>query len=73
MSSCLKIGAQFEVVVNLSVKHDPDVLFFIRKWLVTRLYVDDAQPAHRQADVVFDVITLVVGATMRNAAIHRRQ
>jgi hypothetical protein len=40
---------------------------------VSTLYIDDAEPAHRKADVFFNEESLIVGAAMHNAAIHARQ
>jgi hypothetical protein len=70
---CFEIGAQVGVVVDLTVVNDPNVLVFVGKGLVAGLDVDDAQSPHRQANILFDKIALVVGTAMQDSAIHRRQ
>jgi hypothetical protein len=47
----LELATQLDVVVDLSVEHDPDRAVFIRHRLGATLEVDDAQPPVTQDDV----------------------
>ena len=64
MPSCRKLLAQASVVVDLAVEDDPDRLVFVGDRLVPALQVDDAEPAHADADVPVHVLAVVVGSTM---------
>jgi hypothetical protein len=68
-----EIGAQGGIVIDLPVVNDPNVAGFVGKRLVASFDVDDAQSPHRQTDILFDKIALVVGTAMQDSAIHRRQ
>ena len=68
-----QFGAQFCVVVDFAVENDPDILIFVGRAAGVRLDVDDAQPAHGQANILFDEETFIIGPAMDDAAVHARQ
>src|SRR5712671_353987 len=66
----LETGAQLSVVVDFAVVDNPDVLVFIGKRLVAGLHVNNAQPPHRQTDILLDKKTFIVGAPVHDALVH---
>src|SRR6185437_2035197 len=73
MSSGFEIRAQLLMVVNFTVKDDPNVFVFIGEGLMPGLEVDDAKPAHGEADASFDEEPAIVRATMNDLIIHGSQ
>jgi len=65
-----QVFSQLGVVVDLAVENDPDIAILVGNRLMAALDVDDAQAAHGKADVFFDEEALIVGAAMRDAAVH---
>ena len=70
MAACLQIFSQFGMVIDLAVENNPDIAILIRQRLMAALYVNDAQPAHGEADILFDEESLVVRPAMDDAAVH---
>ena len=50
MTGGLELGAEFAVVVNLAVEHEPDRAIFVVDRLLPRGQVDDAQPPHPETN-----------------------
>src|SRR5689334_8181751 len=70
MAPTLEVLAEFLVVVNLAVINDPDISRFVGKWLMSAPHVDDAEPAHGQADVSLEISSGVIRAAMHHLLIH---
>src|SRR5882762_6199061 len=66
----LQILAEFPMIVEFAVVNDPDVLFFVCNRLMPRPYIDNAETAHGQPDVLFHVETVVVRTPMNNTLVH---
>src|SRR5215469_10682144 len=45
----------------------------VRNRLMPGLHIDDAEAAHREADILLDEETFIVGPAMRDAAVHARK
>ena len=73
MTLGFKLRAQFCVIVNFTVKDDPEALVFIGNRLMSGLNVDDAEPPHREAHIAFNEKTFVVRSSMHNLAVHARE
>ena len=61
------------MVVNLAIKDDPDIAVLVGQRLVTGLHINDAEPAHSKADVLFNEEPFIVGTAMDDAAVHARE
>ena len=61
------------MVIDLAVEDDPDILVLVGQRLMAALDVNDAQPPHGQADILFDEEAFVVGPAMRDPAVHAGQ
>ena len=55
MAGLFEFLAQLGEIVNFAVEHHPDGFVFIVDGLVAAGQVDDAEPAHAQADVVLHI------------------
>ena len=58
------------MIVDLAVKDQRDRIILIRDRLMTRLHINDAQPAHGHADIGRMKETGVIGPPMNNLAVH---
>ncbi len=65
--------AQGEMVVDLAIKHDPQRAVFVRNRLMPARHIDNAEPAHADADRSVRIKALVVGPAMGNDAAHFAQ
>src|SRR5208282_849060 len=64
---------QFLVVINLSIKDNPNCTVFVGEGLVAGVEVDDREPTKAQADRPRHVVSLVVGTAMIDCVCHRLQ
>src|SRR6188508_1825007 len=62
--------AQFGVVINLTVEHNPNRLVFVMNRLVTGRQVNDRQPTHAERDAGHESPSLVVRAAVANRLAH---
>jgi len=65
--------AELGVVVNLTVKDDPDRPILIGERLMAALDVDDAEAAHSQAGAIGYQGSSIVGSTMQDPVVHFEQ
>ena len=63
--------AQLLIVVDFSVKNNPDRAVFIGKRLVTALEIDDGEPTEAECDWTGYVVPLVIRAAVRDRVRHR--
>ena len=70
MAALLELGAQLEVVVDLTVEHDPDGAILVVNGLMAACQIDDAQAPHAQADARLDMNPFVVRPTMPDHVAH---
>src|SRR5689334_22895081 len=66
-----QVAPQFEIVVNLAVKSDPERAILVRQRLMASLQVDDRQTPVAEPDGPIEKEPFVVRATMRNGSGHR--
>ena len=70
MSASFQAFAQLLMVIEFAVVDDPDVVLFVADGLVAGLDVNDAQPAHGEADASFDEETIIVRSAMNDLLVH---
>jgi hypothetical protein len=70
MAPFFQLLTEFQMIVDLTVEDKCDRIILIRDRLMTRLYVDDAQPAHCHADIVRKKEASVIGTPMNDLAVH---
>src|SRR5512133_3692530 len=58
------------MIIDLAIEHDPKRLIFIADRLMSGSQVDDAEPAHADADWTLGVNTIVVRSTMCHHVAH---
>ena len=73
MASGLQVPAQLLVIVDFPIEDDPNTFVFIVDRLMTGLNVDDAEPAHRQADICFGENSVVIRPAVDNLLVHSQQ
>ena len=73
MPAVFEIGAQFDVVEDLSVKGNPDAAVFVAQGLAAGAQIDDRQTAVAEADAGRFVIAFRVGPPMRQRTRHASQ
>jgi len=61
------------MVIDFSIENDPEIFVLVRKWLMTCLNVDNAEPTHSESNLSFNKKPLVIGASMHDTAIHDRE
>ena len=66
-----QVRAQLAIVVDLAVEDDDLGAVLVRDRLAPSFQVDDAQPAHAEADLPRDEKSFVVGPTVANGPAHR--
>jgi hypothetical protein len=66
----LEIPPDLWVVVNLSVKNDPDRAVLVRNRLMAREEIDHLEPSHAQSDITLDEETFVIGSAMNQSPTH---
>src|SRR5712664_3384783 len=71
MTAFLQLLAQFLVVVNFTVVNEPYRAIFVRDGFLPRLLADDAETAHRQANVLGNVKSVFVRTSMNDLPVHR--
>jgi len=73
MPAAVEIGAQFDVVEDLSVEGNPDAAVFVAQGLAAGAQIDDRQTAVAEADAGRLVIAFGVGPPMRQRTRHTSQ
>ena len=73
MPAPVEFSAQCAVIVDLAIEDDLQRAIFVGQRLVAAVNIDDFQPAHRQADIAFDEIAVVVRPAMAQPVVHGRQ
>jgi hypothetical protein len=68
-----QLFAKFAIVINLAVENDPGRAIGIVDRLMAAFEIDNRQPAHRQADSLAEIESIVIGSTMTNRIIHPRE
>jgi hypothetical protein len=61
------------MVIDFAVEDDPKALVLVRDWLMAGLYIDDAEPPHGKTNIPLHEKPIVIGAAMRDLAIHGRE
>jgi hypothetical protein len=70
VATSFEFGSQLGKVINLAIEDRPYRLVFVVNGLLTAGYVDDAEPAHAQADRSTNVKTLVVRSAVNDGLAH---
>ena len=73
VTAIFQINSQLSMVVDLAVEDNPDIRVFIRNRLMPSLEIDDAQPAHGQANIPFHKETIVIRSPMHDLLVHPGQ
>src|SRR5206468_1446476 len=68
-----ELAAELREVVDFAIENDPHRRLAVRHRLMSARQVDDRQPAEAEADRSVDMVSLVVGATVHERAIHPPQ
>src|SRR5262245_16751980 len=63
--------AQFLVVIDLAVEHNPGRSVLVADLLLTAPDIDDAQPTHTQSDTGAEVNTFFIGPAVHQHLAHR--
>src|SRR5215469_2374761 len=71
MSLRLQLLTQITIVVNFTVKHDPNRLVLIRDRLLARLQIDDAQSPHPDSHLTLNAVTKVIRSSVDECVAHR--
>ena len=71
MALCNEPLAKLFVVVDFTVKNNPNRTVFIRDWLMSRCQVDNAEPPHTDRARAFNMKSLVIGTAVSNDVAHR--
>jgi hypothetical protein len=69
----LQVLAYFLVIVDFAVEDNPQALVFIGDRLMTRLNINDAQPAHCQPNVLLHKESIVIWSTVGYLVVHGHQ
>jgi hypothetical protein len=70
MASRHQFGSQLAIVVDLTVRYQPDGLVFIRQRLSTRSRINDCKTSVRECDRAFQVDVAAIGAAVFEPRIH---
>src|SRR6266567_6102718 len=70
MATVLQILPQLLMVIDFTVKNDPDAFIFIAHRLVAGLDVNDAEAAHGQSDILLDKEAIVVRTAVDDPLVH---
>src|SRR6476660_2702096 len=70
MAALFQLLAQFCVIVDLTVKHDPDGAGLVAAWSMSAGHINDAKPAHSNSSAAIGIDTLIVGTPVRHSGAH---
>jgi hypothetical protein len=70
MSFLEQLVPEFLKVIDLAIEDGPNILFLIRKGLMTAFKIDDTQASHAKAHVLMEPIAFVVRPAMQKRVIH---
>src|SRR5208282_1202501 len=70
MAARLERAAQRGMVIDFAVEGDPDRAILIAQRLLAGFEIDDAQPAHRQANVGVEMRSALVRPAMHDLPVH---
>jgi hypothetical protein len=73
MAASLQVGAQLLMVVYLSVVNNAQTVVLVADGLVAGFKVNDAQPAHGEANIAVNEEAVVVWPAVHDLGIHRCQ
>ena len=68
-----EIGAQLEVIVNLAIADDVNASVLVGNRLPAAIEIDNAEPAHGQADAGFDEETVLIRSAVTKRVRHFAQ
>lgn len=70
VAAALQLLAQLRKVIDFAVEHDPHTTIFVVNGLAAAGEVDNAEPAHAQADVSLRVDAFFIRTAMHNSLCH---
>src|SRR5260370_41507988 len=70
MTGAFELPPQLKKVIDLAIKNNPDRPVFIEYGLVSANQVNDAEPPHSEAGVLFYKKAFVIGAAMHDGLAH---
>jgi alpha-L-fucosidase len=70
VTATLKLGAEIEKVVDLTIENHPDGSVFVKDWLLTARQINNAEAAHSEGDITLDKDAFGIRTTVNDGFTH---
>jgi hypothetical protein len=70
MACLFKLATQFEMIVDLPVKDNPDALIFVVDRLMAASHIDNRKTPHPKPDAATDIGAAIIRATVDDRIVH---